>query len=291
MSVGVPLKPSSRRHWASRARTIPVPEDIVPPYRFIRILDERVETLFRAVEASPCWSELHASHTPCERVTIVLREMLLSVHWYQSHTSEAEHLMLKRLPRRALRTVEHLYNRKTEARGYGRWALGDYLALGGDQKTAKMLPPDPTVFAVASVWWHLVQVEDTWACLGADYLFENLMSRVAQPVIETLRRRGISETELPFLVQHAVENAPHRYPIREVIVEAVTRFPDAEVSILRGFDYFRQVFPLPLWGLAYERTKEAVRQDYRDPWTSYVEGLNDEMRPVGDNAPDGQLSD
>ena len=247
----------------------------MPPYPFIRDLDERVDALFEVVASTPCWTELHGCHTPPGRFQAILREMLLSIHWYQAQTSEAELLMLKRLPRRGLRTVDHLYQRKNEARGYGRWALGDYLALGGDQKIAKMLPPDPAVFAVASVWWHLVQVEDAWSCLGAAYLFEHLMSCVARPIVETLRKRGLREADLPFLVQHAAENAPHRYPIREVIVEVVTRLPAAEASILRGFDYFQQVFPLPLWEYAYERSNPGVRDGYRDPWLSYVSSLRD----------------
>jgi hypothetical protein len=247
----------------------------VPPYPFVRDLDARVDALFDAVAGSPCWTELHGPHTTPDRFQTILREMLLSIHWYQAHTSEAEILMLKRLPRRGLRSIDLLLQRKNEARGYGRWALGDYLALGGDQKMAKLLPPDPSIFAVASVWWHLVQVEDGWACLGADYLFEHLMSRVAQAIMDILRRRGVREGDLPFLVQHAVENGPHRYPIREVIVEVVTRFPVAEASILRGFDYFRQVFPLPLWNFAYARTTLALRDGYRDPWFGYVHSLRD----------------
>jgi hypothetical protein len=247
----------------------------LPPYRFVREIDARVDSVFAAIRDTPYWAELSSANTPPERVQLLVREMLLSIHWYQAHTSEAEHRMIARLPKKKLRNSKQLILRESAGKEHGGWALGDYLALGGDHKTAKLLPPDPSTFAVAAVWWHLVEVEDPWAGLGADYFFENIIARIAQSIIAILKRRKMEVAKLHFLSTHAQPNAPHRYPIRELIVEASTRFPDTQKSILRGVEYLEHVFPLPLWDAAYVRVGQDWKRNYHDRWAEYVESLND----------------
>jgi pyrroloquinoline quinone (PQQ) biosynthesis protein C len=142
---------------------------------------------------------------------------------------------------------------KTEEAEHGLWALNDYLALGGDKEHARNCPPDPSTFAVASVWWRMAQVEDPWAYLGAEYLFEYLTVKVAQPMVEIFNKRGMSGGGLHFIIEHASEDVKHAILIRTLIIEVVEKFPEAEKAMLRGFDYFQHVYPLPVWEAAYLR--------------------------------------
>ena len=146
------------------------------------------------------------------------------------------------------------YLHKTEEAEHGLWALRDYLELGGEAARAKDAPPDPATFAVASVWWRLAQVEDPWAYLGAEYLFEYLTVKVTEPLVEIFHRRGFPPVGLQFIIEHATEDVQHATLIRSLIVEVATRFPGSEAAMLRGFDYFQQVYPLPVWSAAYERS-------------------------------------
>jgi hypothetical protein len=254
-------------------QAIPVSDAGLPPYRFVQALDTRIDTLFKTVEATCYWAELISPETPPDRVRTLLREILLSIHWYQAHTTEASDLMVRRLPRKKLRTLDILLIHLEQKAGCGRWVLNDYLALGGDHATAKTLPPDPAIFAVSSVWWHMAEVEDPWAYLGAEYLFEQLTVKIAPLLLDLCKAREIDCDRLHFLLDHATNSASHAQLIRELIVETVTRFPETEPSILRGFDYFQEVYPVPLWDAAWRRTLCEPGQTYRDPWRRYLDGL------------------
>ena len=251
----------------------PQAEADLPPYRFVHALETRVEALFRTVTGTGYWNDLICPVTSDDRSQAILREMLLSIHWYQAHTAEASDIMFSRLPRKKLRTLDILRLQREQKSERGRWAFGDYLALGGTQVSARMLPPDPAIFAVTSVWWHMAEVEDPWAYLGAEYLFEYLTVKIAGPLLEMCTARHIDTEPLHFLREHGASNLNHAQLIRELIVETATRFPNTEASILRGLDYFQQVYPLPLWDAAYRRTLCAPGQTYRDPWLRYVDGL------------------
>ena len=266
----------------SLAEPVPAPDSEPPPYRFIQALDVRLDALYRKVLATRFWSELVFPGTPTPRAKAILREIILSIHWYQIHTIEASDLMIRRLPRRKLRTLDILLKQK-DGTTSGRWALNDYLALGGDQAVAGMLPPDPAVFAASSVWWHMSEVEDPWACLGAEYLFEYLSVKIAPLLLDMCAARGINCADFHFLLEHATSHLTHAQLIRDLIVETVTRFPSTEPSVMRGFDYFQQVYPLPVWETAYKRVYSDPAQN-RDPWRRYLAELS-QPTPFGP-APD-----
>lgn len=215
-------------------------------------LDARVDAIIAEVHRTPYWREAIAPQTPAPRVTAILREIFLSIHRYQPHTTEAGFAMLGRLPKGEQRLMKLLLLHKVEEAEHGLWALRDYLALGGTADVAKTAP-DPATFAVAAVWWRLAQVEEPWSYLGAEYLFEYLTARLTAPLVAALDARGFARDGIGFVVEHATEDVKHTQLIRSLIVDVAERVPDSPTAILRGFDYFAHVYPLPVWDAAYAR--------------------------------------
>src|SRR5689334_7781190 len=99
----------------------------------IRQLDARIDAVVEEIRLTPYWRELISPQTPAPRIRAILRELFLSIHWYQPHTTEAGYAMLGRLPKGEQRLLKLLLLHKTEEAEHGLWALRDYLALGGDE--------------------------------------------------------------------------------------------------------------------------------------------------------------
>ncbi len=87
-------------------------------------------------------------------------------------------------------------------------------------------------------------------------MFEYLTVIVAQPKVEFFKKRGLKADGLRFIFDHATEDVKHAKLIRHLISDIVTRYPESEASMIRSFDYFRQVYPLPVWTAAYQRAIE-----------------------------------
>ena len=142
---------------------------------------------------------------------------------------------------------------KVEESEHGEWAFRDFQILGGDKKYAMKTPPSPATFAVTGVWWRMAVAEEPLGYFGAEYLFEYLTLILAQPIVELFRQRGFKADGLKFIIDHATEDEKHAKLVRHLISDAVTRYPDSEAAMIRCFDYFRQVYPLPVWTEAYGR--------------------------------------
>lgn len=218
----------------------------------LRELDARLELIERAVIESRIGKALLDSETPGPTVKRILAELMLSVHRYQPHTTEAGFAMIGRLPKDETKLLMALTHHKAEEAEHGLWARRDFLALGGPAHELER-PSTPITFAVAAVWWRMATAESPFAYLGAEYLFEKLTMRLAPIVMERLATRGLKFNGLGFLVEHATEDIKHTNLITHWILDIATRYPDAGSDILRGFDYFANVYPLPVWDEAFLR--------------------------------------
>jgi len=169
--------------------------------------------------------------------------------------------MLGRQPKDDPRLLASLLAHKAEEAEHGVWAKRDYLTCGGDQATLDR-PAAPPEFAVAATWWWLALSEDPFGYLGAEYLFERLTMCLAPDVLAGLGRMGIdiNEPGFGFLVEHAKEDVKHTNLILHSILEVVTGDSSRGDAILRGFDRFAQVYPLPVWTDDVDRTTRAVTE-------------------------------
>jgi hypothetical protein len=238
---------SGREHYSDDARAV------------LRALEARLEDVLADVYRMTGWKQITHPSAPRALVRATLREVFRGVYWYQRHTTEAGFLMLGRLPKSEVKIMKALLLHKHEEALHGEWALRDYLALGGTTEGA-MEPPSPATFAVAAVWWRMAQTELPLGYLGAEYLFECLTMRVTQPLLAALRGHEVPEAEIGFLVEHATEDIKHTNLIAHWILDSATRYPDSAESMLRCFDYFRAVYPLPVWQEAFDRAQNAVSE-------------------------------
>lgn len=218
----------------------------------ISILEERTSQVFAEVRTLDAWALVTDPTTPDDAVLAVVREIMLAVHQYQRHTTEAGFLMIGRIPKAEHRLIGALCHHKAEEAEHGLWARRDFLRLGGD---ARRLDDDatPACFTMASVWWRMANVEDPLGYLGAEYLFEYLTALVGAEFLEVLGRRGLRHDGLDFIVEHATEDVKHTNLLRHLVGHTVTRFPESASSMIRCFDYFRHCYPIPVWREAYER--------------------------------------
>ena len=219
----------------------------------IKVLDERIEDIYRQVREQPFWQTLIDAKTSNETCLKIFREVFLAIYWYQKHTTEAGFHMIGRLPKSETVMLKLTTLHKVEESEHGEWALRDYGLLGGDNGFAIKTPPSPATFAVTGVWWRMAVAEEALGYFGAEYLFEYLTLVVAQPLVALFKQRGFKAEGLRFIIDHATEDEKHAKLVRHLICDAVTRYPESEAAMIRCFDYFRQVYPLPVWTEAYNR--------------------------------------
>jgi len=219
----------------------------------IKILDARIEAVYRQVQEQPFWRTLLDAKTSNETCLAIFREVFLSIYWYQKHTTEAGFHMIGRLPKSETVMLKLTTLHKVEESEHGEWAFRDYLILGGDKAYATNTPPSPATFAVTGAWWRIAVAEEPLGYFGAEYLFEYLTLIVAQPIVSLFKQRGFKADGLRFIIDHATEDEKHAKLVRHLICDAVTRYPESANTMVRCFDYFRQVYPLPVWTEAYER--------------------------------------
>jgi hypothetical protein len=219
-------------------------------------LDRRVDACFERVKSSRPWLLFADPRTPVKQVLSLVREIFRSISWYQPHTTEAGFHMFGRLPKGDVQLIRALCSHKAEEAEHGLWAWEDYKKLGGDPSQP---PMSPATFAVAAVWWRMAQVEEPLGYLGAEYLFEQLTALVAPAALEIFSSRGLSgNTGLRFIAEHAVEDHKHATFLKHMILDTVTRYPQSSDAMLRCYDYFEHVYPLPVWEEAYERACSAA---------------------------------
>jgi hypothetical protein len=221
-------------------------------HRTFNELDRRVQAIFAEIQAWRGWRVIADPATPNDRILSLVREIFRAVCWYQAHTTEAGFHMFGRLPKTEVRLMQALSGHKAEEAEHGVWALEDYSKLGG-QKSKTEMPPSPATFAVAAVWWRMAQVEEPLGYLGAEYLFEQLTALVTQAALPIIQGRALPRDGLRFVIEHATEDVKHATFIKHLILDVATRYPDSAQAMLRCFDYFHAVYPLPVWDEAFER--------------------------------------
>jgi Iron-containing redox enzyme len=219
----------------------------------INILDARVDDVYSEVRTQPFWLALQDSKTPNGTLQAIFREVFLAIYWYQKHTTEAGFHMLGRLPGSEEKLLKLLMLHKIEEAGHNEWAFRDYQLLGGSVEFANSTPMQPACYAITGVWWRMAITENPFGYLGAEYLFEYLTMRIAQDLVPLFKKRGFKAEGLKFIIDHATEDEKHAILIRHLISDCVTRYPETEAVMIRCFDYFRQVYPLPVWQEAYNR--------------------------------------
>jgi hypothetical protein len=221
-------------------------------------LDRRVTTIFAEVRVWRGWCAINDPATPKADILALVREIFRAVSWYQSHTTEAGFHMFGRLPKHDVKLIQALCGHKAEEAEHGVWALEDHGKLGGLASDATKVPPSPATFAVAAVWWRMAQVEEPLGYLGAEYLFEQLTALVTQAALPVIEGRDLPRDGLRFVIEHATEDVKHATFIKHLILDVVTRYPHSAPAMLRCFDYFHAVYPLPVWDEAFVRAQSGI---------------------------------
>ncbi len=222
-------------------------------------LSARVDQVLGEVEREESWRFLFRPSTTSEQIEELLSQVFLRVWWYQPKTTEAGFHMLGRLPKAETQLLKSLLNHKAEEASHGEWALRDFSLLGGS-KQEKAAPLSPACFAVVGTWWLMANEEDPFGYLGAEYLFEELTVRVCSVLLPLFKAKGVRLEKIGFITEHAIEDIKHSNLIRHWITDISERYPQADESMLRCFDYFNQVYPIAVWREAYDavRSKETV---------------------------------
>ncbi len=225
----------------------------------MRISDElsaRIDRTLDKVEQEESWRFLHEAETTAAQIEEILSEVFLRVLWYQARTTEAAFHMIARLPKTEGGLLKSLLVHKVEEAERGERAL--HLALGGAENTARERALTPACFAVAAVWRQMADSEDPFGYLGAQYLAEGLTAQVCAKLLPLFQEKGVGSEKIGFIMEHATEDAKHTTLIRHWIDEFEGRYSDTGETMLRCFDYFNQVYPIPVWREAYDACRNRV---------------------------------
>ena len=217
-------------------------------------LESRLAALEEQVFASDVWKAIVDPGAAPSLTRAVIREAMRSVQEYQPLTTEAGFTMLGRLPKHEGKLLSSLLAHKAEEAEHAGWARRDMLLLSDGQPPAPVVC-SPAAFAVAAVWHRLAVTEDPFGYLGAEYLFEALTARIAPLVHAAAQAKEIAASQIGFIVEHAVEDVKHTNLIVHWILDVATRYPGSGPSMVRAFDYFAHVYPMPVWTEALERAK------------------------------------
>ena len=221
---------------------------------FVAVLDSRIQIVYSKILESDMWKAIQSPDTPIELVELFMREVYLETSSYQPHTIEAAITAISQMPRSLDGlTIKAMLRHQAEEFTHAEMILRDYKALGGDVEWARRQRPSPAAYAVASVWSFIAHERDPFAYLGALYPFEALTPQISGSLLGTLEDRDFPEAALEFLTFHAEENPRHSALVRALIEKVAERYPESRESILHGIDNFLNIYPMPVWGAAFER--------------------------------------
>lgn len=213
-------------------------------------LDAEVKAVFGEVLQWRGWQFAQNPATPKDQIIALVREVFRSVAMYQAHTTEAGFHMFGRLPKGEVRLIQALCSHKAEEAEHGLWAAEDHQKLGGSRSA---MSASPATFAVAAVWWRMAETEDPLGYLGAEYLFEELTALVTGALLPLIELRDLPRDGFRFIIEHATEDVKHATFLKHLILDVATRYPQSIDSMFRCFDYFHQVYPIPVWDEAFRR--------------------------------------
>jgi hypothetical protein len=218
-------------------------------------LDRRIESLVDRIYGAEVWLAVMSQSTPAGFAREVLKEVYLEIYSYQPHRIAATIAIIGRMPKDDPKMMNSMLIHQTEEADHGEMALRDYVRLGGDEHYARSRRISPASFAVASIWWGILQMEDPFCYLGALYMFDGLTPIVCQRAVQALGPRDFPKAAMEFLGFHAAGDLGYSRLLRRLLSDAGARYPKASESITYGLDCAMAVYPLPVWQTAYERAK------------------------------------
>lgn len=223
-------------------------------------LDARIARLLGEIEQCEFWKVLTSPNTPPELLQEIMKEVYLEIVSYQPHAIEGAITAIAQMPRSMpIRMVKAMLRHQAEEFDHGEMALRDYVGLGGSEDYARNQHRiSPASYSVAAIWRTIAALRDPFAYLGALYPFEGLTPIVSEKVKGVLRQRGFPEKALEFVEFHSTEDPKHTELVKHLIEETVTRYPEAERSILEGIERFLAIYPIPVWETAYRRAIENI---------------------------------
>lgn len=202
------------------------------------------------------FSILYSEDTPISEVRDILREVMLETYSYNEAIISATITCVGQLPRDVdPRILQGFLMHQHEEFYHGMLALNDYVALGGDRDYAVNRGMGPAAYAVAGVRNLFAKEKRPFAALGALYYVEYLTALVTEPIMETLKRRGITQFSSSFVSEHAVEDINHTRLLEMHIETLCVAYPGAAAEVVFGYNAYAQVFPTPVWREAFARVR------------------------------------
>lgn len=230
-----------------------------PTHPLVGWLEHEVADLFAEIQSQTFWSAITSPDADPGFVKAVMREVYAETAGYQPHVIEAAIAAIAQMPRSMKpRLVKSMLAHQADEFDHGEMALRDLAGLGSSELEIRRRRMSPEAFAVAGVWWMIVQMRDPFAYLGALFLFEGLTPAVTQRIKGQLRMKGLTSDSLEYIEFHSTEDVKHANLVHYLISETATAHPEAGASIQHGFQCFRTVYPIPLWRAAFERAQSAV---------------------------------
>ncbi|WP_187969697.1 iron-containing redox enzyme family protein [Aquibium microcysteis] len=221
-------------------------------------LEKRVQQTLEEVLSSNVWRTLSDPASDLRLITEILKEVYLEISMYQPDSIEAAIASIGQFPRSMpVALIEEMLHHQVEEFDHGEMALRDYLKFGGDEAYARSRTQSPSAFAVAAMWRNITHKRDPFLYLGAVYLFDGLTPIATKIVMDMMAQRSGAGEGLEFIRHHATADLEHTRQIRALIVEVADLYPHSKAAIAYGYEYFKHVYPLPVWEAACTR---AVRR-------------------------------
>jgi hypothetical protein len=231
----------------------------------VEYLQRGIASLLGELEQADFWQAVNSPDTDPLLVREVMKQIYLEIQWYQPDVIEATIAAIGQLPRSlSAKRIRTMLIHQAEEWDHGEMAVRDYVALGGDEQEARSSRMSVTAFATAAFWRMLAHKRDSFAYLGALYLFEGLTPIVTGRVKGQLSEQGIPDNALEYIEFHSTEDLKHAKVVDHLIAEVVSEFPQCVEAVKFGFNAFRHVYPLPGWSAAYQRGLASYERLLRD---------------------------
>jgi pyrroloquinoline quinone (PQQ) biosynthesis protein C len=222
----------------------------------VQWLESETASLLSEIQSQEFWSSVMSPDTDPQFVKAVMREVYSEIIGYQPHVIEAAIAAIAQMPRSMNpRLIKSMLSHQAEEFDHGEMALRDLVSLGVPADAVRHRQMSPEAFAVAGVWWMIVQARVPFAYLGALFLFEGLTPVVTQMIKPRLVSKGMGAESLNYLEFHSTEDVKHANLVHYLINETASEYPESVEAVRLGFRCFRAVYPVPLWRAAFERAQ------------------------------------
>ena len=236
----------------------PVSDRRYTPQEVMNYLDGKISELIQQIQEKEYWKAVSLPDSDPKLVQAIMRELYMEIFSYEAQVVEASIASIAQFPRSLEeRKFKAMLNLMAEEFTHGEVALNGYVALGGDKEYARNAPMSPGAVAMLGVWLSIVYLRDPFVFLGAEYLFENLTSILAEMIETNLSKMGVSGEGLVFITTHAKEDIQHSNLMRHLIEHCTENYAEAGASIMYGMDCLLFVYPLAMWDAVYARAKDS----------------------------------